>query len=157
MQPLCAMSGTDTTDGDPRELPDYNATCLEPVTCTDFKFPPNSHGNNLWPLYGEALEIECDVGYERTDGKGFTTRAYCLESGNFTGIFARACSAMSGPDLTRAAPLAMDDPGFSCLRLSCGQYCRYCEGTTLRLRNAMSDIEIGCAAARTCDSGLYRP
>lgn len=94
------------------ELPDYNATCLEPVTCTDFKFPPNSHGNNLWPLYGEALEIECDVGYERTDGKGFTTRAYCLESGNFT---------------------AMDDPGFSCLRLSCGQYCRYCEGPAIRV------------------------
>jgi hypothetical protein len=91
------------------ELPQFNATCLSKITCSSFDFPPNSHRNNdEWPVFGEALEIACDTGYERADTQGFQTKAYCTDRGNFT---------------------EMDARDFECVPVICGRYCRYCLGT----------------------------
>jgi hypothetical protein len=68
-----------------RQIPEKNTTCLTAIVCSNFKLPPNSFRKNVkWPSYGEVLEIECNPGYERSDGRGFSTTANCTDSGNFT-------------------------------------------------------------------------
>lgn len=84
----------------------FDVTCLLVEKCGPVPdVPDNSRANVQNSLYGGKVTITCNTGYERADALGFSATRTCGLNNTFSDY---------------------DPPGFVCVRLSCGQYCRYC-------------------------------
>ena len=92
--------------------PTQNATCLVPNSCGSFNLLLNATASKpvyTWDFtttYPFIVNIQCEYGFERSDGLGFSGSTECQDNGIFK---------------------PMD---FTCIPVQCGKYCRYCNGKT---------------------------